>query len=197
MRRIHYAILIGQLLSYALIVTFVFADATFGFVENLVGEEPTFYSNTHFVSACLIGLVGAASIWVSFFYIRKSEAMRDWIVLCAWTQRVKSGNRWISITEFLSDYLGYNVTHGMSEEVVDELRSEIDTNWKKITPATDDQAAAEEAEAGSTEPIDETGESPARERMPTTGPSRRLRIRPGGKRPAAAPGAGGENKPLN
>ena len=136
-RRIHYAILIGQLLSYALIVTFIFADATFGFVEALVGDEPTFYSNTHYISACLIGMVGAASIWISIFYMRKSEAMRDWIVLCAWTQRVKSGNRWISITEFLSDSLGYNVTHGMSEEVVDELRSEIDTNWKKINPVPD------------------------------------------------------------
>lgn len=137
MRRIHYAILIGQLLSFGLIITFVFADATFGFVDNLVGNEPSLIYNTHTVSACLVGIVGAASIWVSYFYMRKSETMRDWIVLCAWTQRVKSGNRWITITEFLSDYLGYNVSHGMSEEVVEQLRTEIDSNWRKLTPAKD------------------------------------------------------------
>lgn len=174
MRRIHYAILIGQLLSYALIVTFVFADSTFGFVESLVGDEPTFYSNTHFVSACLIGLVGAVSIWISTFYIRKSEAMRDWIVLCAWTQRVKSGNRWISISEFLSDSLGYKVTHGMSEEVVDELRSEIDTHWKKINPVADDSPMPDPADAASPNPEDR----PTRERMPTTVPGRQ---RPSGR----------------
>lgn len=169
MRRIHYAILIGQLLSYALIVTFVFADSTFGFVDSLVGDEPTFYSNTHFISACLVGLVGAVSIWISYFYIRKSEAMRDWIVLCAWTQRIKSGNRWISISEFLSDSLGYKVSHGMSEEVVDELRSEIDTNWKKINPVAEDSPVADQAADAPLIPDDK----PTRERMPTTGPVRR------------------------
>ena len=169
MRRIHYAILIGQLLSYALIVTFVFADSTFGFVDALVGDEPTFYANTHFISACLIGLVGAASIWISYFYIRKSEAMRDWIVLCAWTQRVKSGKRWISISEFLSDSLGYKVSHGMSEEVVDELRTEIDTNWKKINPVAEDAPATAQTDAPSPDPEDR----PTKERMPTMGPVRR------------------------
>lgn len=137
MRRIHYAILLGQVLSYALIVTFIFADATFGFVESFVGDEPSILFNVHTISVCLIGIVGAASIWVSFFYMRKSEAMKDWIVLCAWTQRVKSGNRWITITEFLSDSLGYNVTHGMSEEVADQMRSELDSNWKKLPPPTE------------------------------------------------------------
>ncbi|RKX34073.1 MAG: hypothetical protein DRP71_08325 [Verrucomicrobia bacterium] len=134
MRRIHYAILLGQILSYALIVTFIFADATFGLVDSFVGDEPSTLFNATTISACLIGMVGAASIWISFFYMRKSEAMRDWIVLCAWTQRVKSGSRWITITEFLSDTLGYNVTHGMSEEVVDQMRSELDSNWKKLPP---------------------------------------------------------------
>ena len=138
MRRIHYAILIGQLLSFVLIITFIFADATFGFVNTLVGDEPSAFFNSHTISACLVGIVGAASIWVSYFYIRKSQTMRDWIVLCAWTQRVKSGNQWITISEFLSDHLGYNVSHGMSEEVVEELRTEIDSNIveRAIRPQT-------------------------------------------------------------
>ena len=140
MRRIHYAILLGQVLSYALIVTFIFADATFGFVDGFIGDEPSILFNAHTISVCLIGIVGAASIWISFFYMRKSEAMKDWIVLCAWTQRVKSGSRWITITEFLSENLGYNVTHGMSEEVVDQMRSELDSNWKKL-PAPAEQTS--------------------------------------------------------
>jgi hypothetical protein len=161
-----------------LIVTFIFADATFGFVESLVGEEPTFYSNSHYISACLIGLVGAASIWISFFYIRKSEAMRDWIVLCAWTQRVKSGNRWISISEFLSDGLGFNVSHGMSEEVVDELRAEIDSNWRKIPPATEERSVPKPTDGESIPPFPEADVTPRRERMPTTKPDRRRKISP-------------------
>jgi hypothetical protein len=141
-RRIHYAILLGQILSYALIVTFIFADATFGLVESLVGDEPSALFNTYTISACLIGMVGTISIWITYFYMRKSEAMRDWIVLCAWTQKVKSGNRWITITEFLSDYLGYNVTHGMSEEVVDQMRSELDSNWKSLPSPAEQTAEA-------------------------------------------------------
>ena len=142
MRRIHYAILLGQVLSYALIVTFIFADAIFGLVESLVGDEPSVLFNSYTISACLIGMVGTISIWISTFYMRKSEAMQDWIVLCAWTQKIKSGNRWITITEFLSDTLGYNVTHGMSEEVVDQMRSEFDTNWKRLPPAAEQTAEA-------------------------------------------------------
>jgi hypothetical protein len=118
-RRIHYAILLEQILSDTLIITFIFADATFEFVDGYVGNEPSILSNSYTISACLIGIVGTASIWVSTFYMRKSEAMRNWIVLCAWTQKVKLGNRWITITEFLFDHLGYTITHGMSEEVVD------------------------------------------------------------------------------
>jgi len=172
-RRIHYAILIGQLLSYLLIVTFIFADATFGFVENLVGEEPSLFSNTYFISACLVGLVGAISIWISFFYIRKSEAMRDWIVLCAWTQRVKSGDRWISITEFLSDYLGFNVSHGMSEEVVEEMRSEIDSNWRKFHPGSEGQETAIKQASDANDSAAPRPEV----KLPISGPGRKKRSR--------------------
>ena len=38
--------------------------------------------------------------------------------VCAWTKRIEVDGRWISIEEFLSEYLHLQLTHGMSEEAV-------------------------------------------------------------------------------
>ena len=43
---------------------------------------------------------------------------RGLLKVCAWTKRIEVDGRWISIEEFLSQYLQLQLTHGMSEEAV-------------------------------------------------------------------------------
>jgi PAS domain S-box-containing protein len=49
--------------------------------------------------------------------LKQNQALRDKLVtICAWTNRIFHDGRWMSTNEFLGDYLGLNLTHGISEE---------------------------------------------------------------------------------
>jgi hypothetical protein len=132
MKRTHYAILSGEILSYALIITFIFAETKFNLTGVFREGSARLDPQTAFIGACLIGLVGTINVWLTWYYMCKSATVRDWLVICAWTRRVRSEGRWISMEDFLINRLGYNVTHGMSEEKFLEMRDEIDTQWRRI-----------------------------------------------------------------
>lgn len=155
MKRHHYAILTGQLLSYALIITFIFADRTFGLTGIFRGMdahlEPAQW-DTALISACLVGIIGAINIWLTTYYMHKSSTVQDWVVVCAWTHRVKQGGRWISLEDFLSQQLGCQVSHGLSEQGYASISNEIDTKWRslRVDPLTGQPlSTAEPKHAGS------------------------------------------------
>jgi hypothetical protein len=79
--------------------------------------------------------------------MQKSSTVQDWIVVCAWTHRVKHGGRWISLEDFLSEQLGCQVSHGLSEEGYSSISSEIDTKWRalRIDPVTGEPISADKA----------------------------------------------------
>ena len=48
---------------------------------------------------------------------QESLALREGLLtVCAWTKRIKHDGRWMSMDEFLSDYLHLQLTHGISDE---------------------------------------------------------------------------------
>ncbi len=127
-----YAILIAQGLSYLLIIAFLFANETYDFIDSLFTPERILDVSAAYYPACLIALVGATSLWLTWYYSAKSSSIRDMLVICAWTHRVKSNGRWISLEEFFTDQLGYAVSHGLSEAKLVEIKEEIDTQWRTI-----------------------------------------------------------------
>jgi PAS domain S-box-containing protein len=44
------------------------------------------------------------------------ELRKQLVKVCAWTKRIQINDRWISVDEFLRNYLHLNLTHGMSIE---------------------------------------------------------------------------------
>ena len=132
MKRIHYAILIAEVLSYALIVTFIFADTTFDLTESIRISGPGLSREMAITAGCMVALVGSINVWLTVYYMQKSQTLGDWIVLCAWTHRVKSGDRWMKLEDFLAEQLGCQVSHGMSADAFNKLSSELDTRWRDI-----------------------------------------------------------------
>ena len=132
MKRTQYAILIAQALSYALIITFIFADARFNLSGILRGEEIAISLRSAHIAASLIGIVGVISIWLTWQYMAKSSSMRDLLVLCAWTHRIKTKDGWVPLEKFFTDQLGYAVSHGMSDTQFKAMREEIDEKWKSV-----------------------------------------------------------------
>lgn len=136
------AILVAQALSYALIITFIFADARFALTGIFHNGADSGNIATAYVAACLVGLVGSINIWLTWHYATKSNSMRDMLVICAWTHRVKSNGRWLSLEEFFTEQLGFSVSHGLSDAKLTEMRQEIDRDWRRI--ARDASATGQE-----------------------------------------------------
>lgn len=128
--RIQLAVVTGQSLSFFLIITFIFANQRYDLLSSIGGASMEFSLKSAYVAACLVGLVGAVSIWITLHYLNKSNSMRDMVVVCAWTQQIKIEGRWVPFRDFLSEQLGYAVSHGMCDEKLAEMRSEIDREWR-------------------------------------------------------------------
>lgn len=43
------------------------------------------------------------------------------ITMCAWTKRIKRGERWISLEQYLADVHGLRVTHGISPDAFERF----------------------------------------------------------------------------
>jgi len=136
MKRIHLAVLFGQILSFALIITFIFANQRYGFIAALGDSPDAMPWLSAYFSACLVGVVGATSIWISWFYLNKSNAFRDMLVVCAWSRQVKRNGKWVSFETFLSEQHGYAVSHGLSDSKLMELKKEVDGSWRNANVDT-------------------------------------------------------------
>lgn len=133
MKRTQIAVILGQGLSFLLIVVFIFANQRYDLMAIFGGSPSAITARGAYVAACLVSLMGVVSIWITFHYLSKSNEMQDRVVVCAWTQRVKVGGKWVSLREFLSDQLGFAVTHGMCPEKVEEVRREIGQGWRSVS----------------------------------------------------------------
>jgi short subunit fatty acids transporter len=60
-------------------------------------------------------------------------------VVCAWTNRIKVGDQWMTPDEFLSTQLHLNLTHGMSPEAYRELEQEIERKAHAEAPQSSDR----------------------------------------------------------
>lgn len=134
MKRIHTAILSAQSLSYGLIITFIHADRFYNFSGILRDADAPMTPQTAYAASCLVALVGSINIWLTWYYASKSTALRDMVVVCAWTHQIKSNGRWMKLEEFFTEQLGVAVSHGMSTGKLAEMRAEVDRDWRK-TPS--------------------------------------------------------------
>lgn len=128
--RTQLAVVTGQSLSFILIITFIFANQRYDLLSSIGGASMSVSLKSAYVAACLVGLVGVVSIWITLHYLNKSNSMRDMVVVCAWTHKIKIEGRWMPFREFLSEQLGYAVSHGMCDETLAEMRSEVDRDWR-------------------------------------------------------------------
>ncbi len=152
MKRVHAAILGGQLLSYSLILVFIFANHHFQLASVFGIEIQQLSLRAAAIYACLVAIVGTINIWLTYYYASKSDTMRDLLVVCAWTRRVKSKGKWISMEEFLTQQLGYAISHGLSDSKLAELRAEVDRDWRKVKVNTQQPESA---------PVLDPGQAPA------------------------------------
>ena len=50
---------------------------------------------------------------------------KDFVTVCAWTQRVHHDGKWMNLTKFLSEHLELSLSHTISEEAVEQFLPSI------------------------------------------------------------------------
>jgi tetratricopeptide (TPR) repeat protein len=54
----------------------------------------------------------------------KIKQLEEMVTICAWSGKIKMGEKWVRVEEFLQKKFGFKVTHGITEEVAEKLRKE-------------------------------------------------------------------------
>lgn len=59
------------------------------------------------------------------------ERLKELVTLCAWTGRVRWQNQWVTIEQFLDERYNVQITHGISEEALDQFLKDSEQARKK------------------------------------------------------------------
>ncbi len=54
----------------------------------------------------------------------KIKQLEEMVTICAWSGKIKMGEKWVRVEEFLQKKFGFKVTHGITEEIAEKLRQE-------------------------------------------------------------------------
>ena len=61
----------------------------------------------------------ATSLLEALKRVRTPDELNEFVTICAWTQKVKFDDKWISFDEFLVNKMGLKVSHGMNPEAME------------------------------------------------------------------------------
>ncbi len=75
---------------------------------------------------------------------RSTEEFRnlqsEFQVVCAWTHRIRIGGKWIPLHDFLREKLHFTVSHGISPEAFEEIKSSLEALKQPPAPAPENKA---------------------------------------------------------
>lgn len=62
---------------------------------------------------------------------RNLRAINSLLTVCAWTKQVKVDGRWVSFDKYLSEYMGFKITHGITEEAASKIMQDLKIEIKE------------------------------------------------------------------
>lgn len=71
----------------------------------------------------LIGSLSCANLYVILSLTMDILRLEKQVKICAWTKKINVEGRWLTIEEFLTEKLNLDVTHGITEELADQMIS--------------------------------------------------------------------------
>lgn len=57
--------------------------------------------------------------------LQRIRQLEQFVKMCAWTRKIESDGKWVTVEEYLRAKFGISVTHGMSEDVLKALAAEL------------------------------------------------------------------------
>jgi CHASE3 domain sensor protein len=77
------------------------------------------------LDAGLIVLAAALAAAVAWWLVQRIRDREGMITVCAWTRRVQWQGRWVSFEEYLSNRFDLRCTHGICDEVAEQIKREV------------------------------------------------------------------------
>ena len=108
--------------GFALIIAIIWLDEVLDLPRLLFGAAPTpIRVGEGLLESVLALVVGAAVVSITYRAFRRIEYLESLIVMCAWCRRVRSGEEWLSIEDFLQRQHRSHTSHGICSSCASRL----------------------------------------------------------------------------
>jgi hypothetical protein len=100
--------------GFLLIIAIIWLDELLDLPRLLFGTPPTpLRPGEGLLESALALVVGAVVVTVSYRAFRRIEYLESLVVMCAWCRRVRAGDEWLAIEQFLERQHHAHTTHGI------------------------------------------------------------------------------------
>jgi hypothetical protein len=100
--------------GFLLIIAIIWLDELLDLPRLLFGTPPTpLRPGEGLLESALALAVGAVVVTVTYRAFRRIEYLESLVVMCAWCRRVRAGDEWLAIEQFLERQHHAHTTHGI------------------------------------------------------------------------------------
>ena len=105
-----------EAVAFLLVATILWLDELIDLPHLLFGAPRTVPQLAECIFESLLTiLLGAAVVAVTRSAFRRIEYLESLVVMCAWCRRVREGDEWLSMEQFLARQHHARTTHGICE----------------------------------------------------------------------------------
>ena len=105
-----------EAVGFLLIVVIIWMDELFDLPHVMLGATRTPVRwGEGIIESVLTLAVGVAVVVITTRAFRRIEYLESLIVMCAWCRRVRSGNEWLTVEDFLERQHQSRTSHGICQ----------------------------------------------------------------------------------
>jgi hypothetical protein len=100
--------------GFLLIIAMIWLDEILDLPRLLFGASPTpLRPGEGLLESILTLVVGAVVVTITHRAFRRIEYLESLVVMCAWCRRVRAGEEWLGVEQFLERQHNAHTTHGI------------------------------------------------------------------------------------
>ena len=102
--------------GFLLIIAIIWLDEVLDLPRILLGAAATpLRPGEGLLESVLTLGVGTVVVTISYRAFRRIEYLQSLVVMCAWCRRVRAGDEWLAVEQFLERQHNAHTTHGICE----------------------------------------------------------------------------------
>jgi hypothetical protein len=107
------AVLIYEALGFLLVMGVIWADETFNLPHYLLGAPGTLRWQEAAWESGLVFLLGVLTLCLTYRDLNRIRYLEGFLPVCSYCKRIRAGDHWIPIEEYISDHSAAYFSHGL------------------------------------------------------------------------------------